>query len=127
MGRGGAVLACVHEVLAAAAQSLDLADVAAVFGRLEAASGAGSSAARADLLRQLLGRATRDEQDFVIRLLFGELRQGALERVPGGAVARASGIPAARVRRPALPPGALSPGARVALAGGATPLPHLIP
>ena len=44
------------------------------------------------LLRRLLERATRDEQDFLVRLLFGELRQGALEGVLVEAVARASEI-----------------------------------
>ena len=47
-------------------------------------------------------RATADEQDFLFRLLFGELRQGALEGVLMDAVARASGIagaPASAARR----------------------------
>src|SRR5258708_642779 len=126
MGVGGALLSSMRDVPPAAAPSLELADVDAAFDRLAAASGAGSSAARADLLRQLLGRATRDEQDFVIRLLFGELRQGALEGVLVDAVARASGIPAARVRRAAMLAGDLAPVARVALAEGETALSQFI-
>ena len=41
---------------------------------------------------QLLRAATGDEQDFIVRLLFGELRQGALEGVLVDAVARASAM-----------------------------------
>ena len=52
-----------------------------MFDRIAAAAGAGSAAARAQLLRELLGRGDRGEQDFLVRLLFGELRQGALEGV----------------------------------------------
>src|SRR5258708_6126968 len=126
MGVGGALLSSMRDVPPAAAPSLELADVDAAFDRLAAASGAGSSAARVDLLRQLLGRATRDEQDFVIRLLFGELRQGALEGVLVDAVARASGIRAARVRRAAMLAGDLAPVARVALAEGETALSQFI-
>ena len=43
----------------------------------------------------LLGRATAAEQDFLVRLLFGELRQGALEGVLADAVAKAAHVPAA--------------------------------
>src|SRR6185369_8633480 len=79
MGIGGALLSSMRAVPPAVAPSLDLHDVDAAFDRIAAASGAGSSSARAQLLRQLLERATADEQDFLVRLLFGELRQGALE------------------------------------------------
>ena len=62
------------------------------------------------MLRHLLGRATADEQDFLARLLFGELRQGALEGVLVEAVARAAAIAPARVRRAAMMAGALRAG-----------------
>ena len=89
-----------------------------LFDRIAAIAGAGSAAARAQLLRELMGAATADEQDFLLRLLFGELRQGALEGVLMDAVARASGIPAARIRRAAMLAGDLAPVARAALAEG---------
>jgi DNA ligase-1 len=65
-----------------------------------------------------LSRATVDEQDFLIRLLFGELRQGALEGVLAEAVARAADLPADRIRRAAMMAGSLGPVASAALAGG---------
>src|SRR5712692_9317257 len=76
---GGALLAGMRDVPPADTLSLGLREVDAAFDRIAAASGAGSAASRAQLLRDVLARATSDEQDFLIRLLFGELRQGALE------------------------------------------------
>ena len=65
-----------------------------------------------------MSRATAGEQDFLFRLLYGELRQGALEGVLTDAVARASGISLARIRRAAMLAGDLAPVARAALADG---------
>src|SRR5262245_12617818 len=73
MGVGGALLSTLRNVPAADAPTLDVRDVDAAFDRVAGASGSGSSAARADLLRRLLGAATREEQDFLVRLMFGEL------------------------------------------------------
>jgi DNA ligase-1 len=118
MGIGGAVLASMRDVPPADAPGLGLEDVDRAFDRIAAASGPGSARARADTLRQLFGRATRDEQDFLSRLLFGELRQGALEGVFADAVAKASAIPAARIRRAAMLAGTLADVAAAALTGG---------
>jgi DNA ligase-1 len=70
------------------------------------------------MVRDLLARATSPEQDFLVRLMFGELRQGALEGVLVEAVARASKIPAVRLRRAVMFAGALAPVARMALVDG---------
>ena len=90
-----------------------------------AVSGAGSGRERSRLLRELLARATPPEQDFLARLLFGELRQGALEGVLLDAVARAAEVRAAAVRRAAMMAGDLAPVARAALADGETALARL--
>ena len=65
-----------------------------------------------------LGRATADEQDFLLRLLSGELRQGALEGVLLEAVARASGVTPARVRRATMLAGDIGVVARTAIVEG---------
>jgi DNA ligase-1 len=117
IGIGGATIRALHDVPPADVPTLDIADVDASFDRLAATSGAGSTAAREAQLRQLFGRATRDEQNFLARLLFGELRQGALEGVLTDAVARAAGVPAADVRRAAMLAGDLAPVARAAMTG----------
>ncbi len=117
IGIGGAALHALRDVPAADSASLDVADVDAAFDRVAATSGRGSATTRDAALRQLLGRATRDEQDFLIRLLFGELRQGALEGVLTDAVAKAAGLSGADVRRAAMLAGDLAPVAHTALTG----------
>src|SRR5829696_6706130 len=115
---GGAVLSALRDVPAADAPPLELRDVDARFDRIAGVSGVGSSSARSQLLRDLMSRATAGEQEFLFRLLYGELRQGALEGVLTDAVARASGISLARIRRAAMLAGDLAPVARAALADG---------
>jgi len=122
LGIGGAAIREARDVPSSGAPSLTLAEVDAVFAELVAMTGSGSARRRAERLRQLLGQATDHEQDFLVRLLFGELRQGALEGVLVDAVARAAGVPAARVRRAAMLAGDLAPVAQAALAGGAAAL-----
>jgi DNA ligase-1 len=129
-GRIGVGSAAIAEAQAAAraadSPSLQLGEVDSAFEAAASVSGAGSAAARSRILASLLARATRDEQDFLVRLLFGELRQGALEGVVLEAVARASGLPAAQVRRAVMLVGDLAPVARAALVEGAPALDALI-
>ena len=115
---GGAVLSSVRGVTPSPEPRLELREVDAIFDRLAALSGPGSSAARGELLRELMAAATATEQDFLRRLLFGELRQGALEGVLTDAVARAAGIAPARIRRAVMLAGDLAPVARAALVEG---------
>jgi DNA ligase-1 len=67
-------------------------------------------------------RATPREHRFLIQLLAGELRQGALAGVMLDAIAEASGLPAADVRRAAMFAGNLGRVAAAALTGGAAAL-----
>jgi ATP-dependent DNA ligase I len=106
--------------------SLELREVDAAFERVAAAAGSGSATARVRLVRALLARATRDEQDFLVRLMFGELRQGALEGVLMEAVARASGIAAASIRRATMLAGDLASVAKAALTDGEAALARFV-
>jgi DNA ligase-1 len=99
--------------------TLQLLEVDAAASRIAGISGAGSQAARRDELAALFGRATELEQRFLIGLLLGELRQGALEGVMVEAVAKAAAIPAAQVRRAVMVAGELGPVAAAAIAEGA--------
>jgi DNA ligase-1 len=126
IGIGGAAIREAHDVESAEASTLTLRDVDATFDRIASAAGAGSAAARAALLRDLMRRATPEEQDFLSRLLFGELRQGALEGVLVEAVAAASGIPPARVRRAVMLAGDFAAVARAALTQGGGALDALV-
>lgn len=97
--------------------SLTVGEFDALLDRLAATSGAGSSAARAELLGSFMQRATEREQRFVVGVLLGELRTGALEGVLVDALASAGGRPAALVRRAAMLSGDLGETARVAILG----------
>ncbi|HEU4353532.1 MAG TPA: ATP-dependent DNA ligase [Burkholderiales bacterium] len=102
----------------AATPTLSLIDVDAVFEELKSVKGKGAASGRQARLKNLFEKATAAEQDFLLRLIIGELRQGALEGVMLDAVAAAANLPAAEVRRAATFAGAIAPVARAALAGG---------
>ncbi|HWG02429.1 MAG TPA: ATP-dependent DNA ligase [Trebonia sp.] len=102
--------------------ALTVADVDAAFALIGSQAGKGSAAARRRLVAELMGAATADEQSFLVRLLSGELRQGALDGVMAEAVARAAGVGAADVRRAVMLSGSLPATARAALAGGSAAL-----
>jgi DNA ligase-1 len=86
---------------------------------LAAIRGTGSTAKRAVALGSLFSRAARDEQQFLLRLLTGEVRQGALAGVMIDAIAAAAQIEVAPVRRAAMYSKSLGAVARVALLEGA--------
>ena len=102
--------------------TLTLSDVDTAFSAIGAVSGKGSAAARKALVGELFGRATGDEQRFLVGLLSGELRQGALEGVMTEAVARAAAVPVAEVRRAMMLRGSLGAVASAALSGGSEAL-----
>ena len=111
----------------AGAPTLTIGAVDSAFTRLAAAQGTGSQRERAAVLDGLLGAATADEQDHLVRVVIGELRQGANEGVLTDALAKAAGRPLAEVRRAAMLLGDLGIAAQLALSGaeldvGLTPL-----
>ncbi|MEV2267093.1 ATP-dependent DNA ligase [Nonomuraea africana] len=95
-----------------------LTDIDALLTRIKAVSGAGSQAARKALVEELFTAVTSQEQSFLLRLLSGELRQGALDGVMIEAVAKASGAPSADVRRALTLRGWLPAVGAAALSGG---------
>jgi ATP-dependent DNA ligase len=103
--------------------TLAVGEVDSVFAEVGAVTGAGAQVARKRLLAGLFDRATAAERDFLIRLIAGELHQGALEGVMVEAVARAAGVPSDEVRRAHLLGGSLAAVATAALAAPATPAP----
>ena len=107
---------------AASSATLTITDVDAAFQELKTVRGKGAATARQTRLKNLFGKATAEEQDFLLRLIVGELRQGALEGVMLEAVAAAAGLPVAEVRRAATFAGGIAPVARAALTGGAKAL-----
>src|SRR5262249_4687297 len=118
--RPGVGWASVRRLSAPATEpTLELAEVEEAFARAEVATGTGSVALRREELRVLFSRATAAEQQFLIKLVGGELRQGALAGIMTDAVARATAVDVAAVRRAAMLAGDLAAVAGAALGSGA--------
>ncbi len=115
-GVGWATLGSLPEPAAVA--TLTVAEVDAEFERISRYSGAGSATARTDAVRRLFARAMADEQRLLRGLVSGDLRQGALDAAMLDAVAAASGVPLAAVRRAAMLRGSTGPVAVAALTAG---------
>lgn len=102
--------------------NLELIEIDQRFQVITAEQGAGSAKRRQELLQGILARATEPEQRFLTALLLGELRQGALEGIMLEALARASGLPADRVRRAVMVAGDIAVVAAALLQQGETGL-----
>ncbi|MGV9410326.1 ATP-dependent DNA ligase [Nocardia sp. NPDC003693] len=110
------------EVEPATTATLTVAAVDRAFTDLGALTGKGSANDRRDLLTALFTAATAAEHDFLLRLLTGEMRQGALTAVVAEAVAAAFEVPIADVRRAHMLSGRLPVTALAAATGGAAAL-----
>jgi DNA ligase-1 len=126
-GRVGVGYSTVYAVepRPADAPSLTVVDVDRAIDEIERATGPGSAGRRADLLTDLLGRATAPEGAFLRRLFTGELRQGALAGVMADAVAKAAGVPGELARRALMLSGDLTRMAEIAMTDGAEGLRHV--
>jgi DNA ligase-1 len=118
LGVGFNVLREARDVHCASEPALQLADVDRAFTDLATIRGTGSSSRRAVALRALFASATREEQHLLVRLLVGELRQGALAGVMIEAIAKAAEVPIQAVRRAAMYAKQLGHVARAALGEG---------
>ncbi|MFF5982559.1 ATP-dependent DNA ligase [Streptomyces olindensis] len=105
-------------VAPAAEPALTVRDVDARLSALAEVSGPGSQAERTRLVGELMGAATEDEQRFLLGLLTGEVRQGALDAVAVEGLAQATGAPSADVRRAVMLAGSLQAVAEALLADG---------
>lgn len=117
VGAGWRTLTAV-EVQPAVEAGLTVTEVDRVLSELASTNGAGSTAKRRELLVGLLSAATVEEREFLLRLLIGEMRQGALTAVVAEAVAVAAGVPIALVRRAHMLSGRLPVTAVAAMTGG---------
>src|SRR5882672_6877582 len=120
-GKVGIGYAALKDALAATpagAPQLTLAQIDEALTRVAQIKGEGSAAERARLLAELFARATAPEQDFLARLLLGELRQGALEGIMLDAIAKAANLRPGRVRAAAMRAGGLAVMAKAALIEG---------
>ncbi len=122
IGLGYATAMRGQSVAPASAPSLTLEHVDRVLADIGATSGRGSSKARLDAFGGLLARATAPEQEFLLRLLVGEVRQGALEGVLVEAVAAAADVASDALRRAHMLSGDLGEVALAAFRDGAAGL-----
>ncbi len=99
IGLGPAIVRDLASIEPADTPTLSLKQVNESFHSITQMRGKGSQAARREALGALFSRATREERDFLIRLILGELRQGALEGVLIDVIADTTDLPADEVRR----------------------------
>ncbi|MET8945220.1 ATP-dependent DNA ligase [Streptomyces sp. NPDC004542] len=116
LGVGWKVLS--RPVRPAAEPSLTVAGTDARLTELGKVSGPGSQAERTRLVGELMGAATEDEQRFLLGLITGEVRQGALDAVAVEGLAAATGADAADVRRAVMLAGSLQTVAAALLGEG---------
>ncbi|MEU9954272.1 ATP-dependent DNA ligase [Streptomyces sp. NPDC050982] len=105
-------------VTPAAEPTLTVREVDARLTDLGKVSGTGSQAERARLVGELMGASTEPEQRFLLGLIGGEVRQGALDAVAVEGLAQATGAPSADVRRAVMLAGSLQTVAERLLADG---------
>jgi DNA ligase 1 len=119
-GRVGIGYAAIRGAQGAPVQTaaLTVAEVDQAISDIEAEAGSGSATRRRELLEALLSRATEAERVFLVGLLTGGLRQGALAGLMADAVAKAAGVRGEIARRALMLSGDLTEMARIAIAEG---------
>jgi len=118
IGIGYAALRQAIQKDPAAEPTLELREIDASFAAIPSITGPGSASERVRRLEALMARAVEEERDFLFRLVIGELRQGSLEGIMVDAIARASGVPASRLRRALMVSADLAEVGRRSLAAG---------
>src|SRR3974390_283904 len=118
IGVGFNVLRAAGDTQPASDPQLQLLDVDRALTSIATIRGSGSSSRRAAALQALFATATHEEQQFLVSLLVGELRQGALAGLMIEAIAKATDIPTEHVRRAAMYAQHLGHIARAALQEG---------
>ena len=98
--------------------SLTVRDIDHMLSSIAATMGAGSVAARAVILRDVLTRATAAETEFTQQVLLGEVRQGALAGIISDGVAIAADVPKPLLRRATMLRGDLAATAAIATRAG---------
>jgi len=102
IGLKGSALRTAASHAAATAPMLSITEVDRCIGAIAAMQGDGSAARRAQALAGLFSQLTSDEQGFLVHLLAGALRQGALAGVMVDAIAAAASVTVERVRSAAM-------------------------
>jgi DNA ligase-1 len=123
-GIGYATLSGASAGVAASEPTLSIVEVDRRLEEIAAIRGSGSATRRSNALQELFSLATSAEQQFLVRLLMGDLRQGALAGVMIDAIAAAASLPVQAVRRAAMYSRSLGATAHTALVEGEAGLTH---
>jgi DNA ligase-1 len=118
IGVGPARIDKLGHVSPAAAGEITLVGLDQTLAEIAALSGAGSQVRKGRSLAAVLGRMTRPEQDLLLRLLLGELRQGAVAGLIAEAIAAAVPTSLDTVRRALMLSGDIARVATVAFEDG---------
>ncbi|MFJ4623338.1 ATP-dependent DNA ligase [Streptomyces sp. NPDC088812] len=116
LGVGWKVLG--RPVAPAVEPTLTVREVDARLDELGTVAGPGAQAERVRLVGELMGAATEREQRFLLGLLTGEVRQGALDAVAVEGLAQATGASPPEVRRAVMLAGSLQTVAQALLTDG---------
>lgn len=119
LGVGWKTLEGAMRDLAPSHPPLGLMDLDAAFETIARERGAGSAERKIRALREVFSRSQRRERDFLMRLVMGEVRQGALEGLVLEAVAQASTLDNESLRQAFMFSGDIGEIARAALEKGA--------
>jgi DNA ligase-1 len=104
------------------ARPVSLLDVYETFDRIAKAAGSGSRQRKESLVETLLGRLGASDAEYLMRIIFGEMRIGAVEGVMLEAIAAASNIQLDDVRRAYMLLGDLGRVAKLSLTEGSAPV-----
>jgi len=100
------------------AEPLTILDVHNCFGEIASTSGKGSRKRIDDLLANLLGRGSSLEAEYIIKIIFGEMRHGVAAGVMVKSIAQTVGATLKETQRAAMFCGDLGELARIALTRG---------
>ena len=81
------------------AESLTLSEVEGAFSKMRSAKGKGAASTRRSIARSLMLRASPLESKYLVKVLTGEMRTGAVQGLLEEAIAEANSLPAAEVAR----------------------------
>lgn len=94
---------------------LTVHDIFRTFEKISDATGAKSRSRKLGLIQTLLTQTSTLESEYLVRMMFGELRIGVVEGIVQDAISLASGIPKEAVRRASMLHGNIGDIARIAL------------
>ncbi len=118
LGIGWATLQEALKDLTDQFRPLSLIEMDRLFEGISKEKGVGSLERKGKLFHDIFSYASQDEREFLIRLVMGEIRQGALEGLVLEAIAQASSIPVDRLRQGLMFSGDVGEVAQIALEEG---------